>query len=196
MKFGHLFSVDPLRPLEELTAASTVGVQAELGRRRHRLRGCEQVGGGQQVVQRLDGVPGPDVADGHDPGAEHVEQRADAPHVAGRAAGHDREAAADRPGDAAGDRRVHQRDAGPAGSAASSLVTAGSEELMSTITVPRARIGSRLSRTRRTTAESGSMRMTAAAPAAEAARVAAGLAPTRSAQFLAASCWTSYPWTR
>ncbi len=81
-------------------------------------------------------------------------------------------------------------------SAASSLVTRGSEELMSTITVPGAMPGSRAARTRRTTAESGSIRMIAAAPAAEAARVAAGLAtPDRSAQDLAASSLTSYPCT-
>jgi hypothetical protein len=71
----------------------------------------------------------------------------------------------------------------------------GSEELMSMITAPGAVTGSSPARTRRTTAESGSMRMTAAAPAAAAPRSAAGLPPTRSAHDLATSSLTSYPWT-
>jgi hypothetical protein len=70
---------------------------------------------------------------------------------------------------------------------------------MSTITVPGAIAGSNSATTRRTTAESGSMRMTAAASRTAAPRLAAVLTVSgvaaRSAQILAAASLTSYPWT-
>ncbi len=200
MKSGHLFSVDPLRPLEALIAPSTVGMsRPNSAAAAIASHVASRWVAESRLFSALTACPAPTSPTGttrapSTPSSGRT--RATSPGAPPAMMVRRPLTAPATPPETGASTMVTPR---PAASAASSLVTRGSEEPMSTITVPGAIAGSSSATTRRTTAESGSMRMTAAAPRAAARRLAAVLTvsgvPARSAQIFAAASLTSYPWT-